>query len=142
MLDEPNRGEESGGNHRASRPAQPNNVLENALDEQRRDWMSGQRIHATDLLRRLSAVSSKPADAADLIYHEYLLRAELGERPDWEEYLRDYPEYVDRLRFLRQADQLVAEALCASDPVEGTAQFDDYELLEELGRGGMGVVFK
>jgi tRNA A-37 threonylcarbamoyl transferase component Bud32 len=143
MLNEPSRGEDSGGNHRASQAAPAKDVLQNALDEQRLDWMSGKRIRAVDLLRRLSEVSSKPADAADLIYHEYLLCAELNESPDWEEYLRDYPDYADRLRFLRRADQLVAQALGAGEPAQAdTAQLDDYELLEELGRGGMGVVFK
>jgi tRNA A-37 threonylcarbamoyl transferase component Bud32/tetratricopeptide (TPR) repeat protein len=104
--------------------------------------MSGKGTLAAELLLRNSAIASNPADAADLIYHEYLLRVELGESPDWEEYLRDFPRYADRLRFLRQADQLVAEAFGANDPVEETARLDDYELLEELGRGGMGVVFK
>ena len=95
-----------------------------------------------ELLRCHPAVSSNPVDAADLIYHEYLLRAELGESPNWDEYLGDFPLHVDRLRFLREADQLFADALCAGDSVERTVELDDYELLEELGRGGMGVVFK
>jgi tetratricopeptide (TPR) repeat protein len=143
MFDEPSRGVESGGDDLSSQTAPPKDVLEDALDEQRRDWMSGKRIRATELLLRLSEVSSKPADAADLIYHEYLLRAELGECPDWEEYLRDFPLHVDRLQFLQEADQLVEQALGAGDPTDATtAQLDDYELLEELGRGGMGVVFK
>jgi tRNA A-37 threonylcarbamoyl transferase component Bud32/tetratricopeptide (TPR) repeat protein len=143
MLDEPIRGVESSDGDRSTETAPPKDILETALDEQRRDWMSGKRILAAELLLRHSEVSSNPADAADLIYHEYLLRNELGECPDWEEYLRDFPRYVDRLRFLRQADQLVAEAFGSSDPVEAAAaQLDDYELLEELGRGGMGVVFK
>ncbi len=133
MLDEPSRGAESSGDDHSTETAPPKDVLESALDEQRRDWMSGKRILAAELLLRLSEVSSNPADAADLIYHEHLLRAELGESPDWEEYLRDFPRYADRLRFLRQADQLVAEAFGSSEPAEeAAAQLDDYELLEEL----------
>jgi tRNA A-37 threonylcarbamoyl transferase component Bud32/tetratricopeptide (TPR) repeat protein len=138
VFDEQNCGGERGDNARFH----GTESLEDVLNQQRRDWMSGQRIRADELLLRHSAISSNPDDAADLIYHEYLLRDEFGESPDWETYLRDFPFHVERLQFLRQADQLVSEEFCDSEPVEGTARLDDYELMEELGRGGMGVVFK
>jgi tRNA A-37 threonylcarbamoyl transferase component Bud32 len=141
VFDEQSRAA-AGDDGRSGQAPSPQGVLEDVLNEQRRDWMSGKGIRAAELLRRHAAVSSNIADAADLIYHEYLLRSELGESPVWEEYLQDFPLYAERLRFLRQADQLVARALGAGDPVKGTAQLGDYELLEELGQGGMGVVFK
>ena len=95
----------------------------------------------TRALRKHPELADEPACAAELIYHEFSLRQELGESPDWQQQLGQYPEHAALLERLRQADQLVEQTLAAPEQLPAGA-FADYELLEEVGRGGMGVVFK
>jgi len=48
-----------------------------------------------------SHIATVPDDAEavlDLVYAEFLLREELGERPDADEYVRRFPQYGDALR--------------------------------------------
>jgi serine/threonine-protein kinase len=93
---------------------------------------------------------------------EYLEAAEAGTAPDREELLRRHPDLADELAAFfadqDQFDSLVAplrtpEPASVSGPTEphgpppqGTAftvrAFGDYEVLEEVARGGMGVVYK
>jgi hypothetical protein len=100
------------------------------------------------------------------ILHTYLQTVDAGQPPDRDALLRKYPEFASELAafFANQEEvaQLaqgmvapVAPALRATDaptlapqeaamPAPGTRlrYFGDYELLEEIARGGMGVVFK
>jgi serine/threonine protein kinase len=118
-------------------------LLDAALAEQRRDWTSGRQTPVAELLEQNLALASDPAQAAELIYHQFLLEQEGGASPGWDNLLSRFPKYADLLRLLRQADQLVEQAFGSDDPGSlPRPQLKDYDLLEELGHGGMAVVFK
>jgi WD40 repeat protein len=106
----------------------------------------------------------------DRVIAEYLEAERAGQAPDREEWLRRHAEVADELRsfladrecFARLAEPLVAAAPTTPPPpvsppeaptlapgellppAPGTRlrYFGDYELLEEIARGGMGVVYK
>jgi WD40 repeat protein/tRNA A-37 threonylcarbamoyl transferase component Bud32 len=101
------------------------------------------------------------------ILHDYLLALDRGEAPDRQKILREHPDVADELQALfadqdklnqvardgrtgPAADVATCEATTLPPeegaPVDGALgtvrYFRDYELLEEIARGGMGVVFK
>ena len=95
------------------------------------------------------------------ILADYLHTAETGRPADREELLRQHPDLAADLRsFFRNRDAMqriaepiqkqasaLPETIGASEPAAagvGAAvrYFGDYELLEEIARGGMGVVYK
>jgi tRNA A-37 threonylcarbamoyl transferase component Bud32 len=97
-------------------------------------------------------------DPLDAVIADYLDQVEAGAVPDREALLARHPDLADRLRaFLADYDRLdrqAAELHLAPDPgatadaVEPTGDlprvryFGDYELLEVVAHGGMGVVYK
>jgi serine/threonine protein kinase len=97
-------------------------------------------------------------DPLDAVIAAYIQQVEAGEIPDREALLARHPELAERLRaFFADYDRLDRQAaeLCLSadpnrttdtpDPVgelQRVRYFGDYELLELIAHGGMGVVSK
>src|SRR5438132_12368347 len=96
----------------------------------------------------------------------YLQAVETGDRPDPQQWLARYPElagelasfFADQDQFARLAGPLRAvlpppypaaatpgtadTVTISAPPRPEIRRFGDYELLEEVGRGGMGVVYR
>ena len=82
-----------------------------------------------------------------LIATEYRTRLLAGDRPQREDYLARFPEQRDELNelFARMDDDGTKGPQPAEpgwQPGTRVKYFGDYELLEEIARGGMGVVYK
>src|SRR5262245_37120521 len=94
------------------------------------------------------------ADPLGPIADEFVEAFRQGKRPSVEEFARRYPAHADEIRDMLPALLLMEQAKTADEsrgqprPAHATApavplqQLGDYQLLREVGRGGMGVVYR
>jgi hypothetical protein len=68
------------------------------LDDQRRRWTAGDRVPAEAYLPAFTDGAGDPVGFLDLVYQEVLLREQLGETPEPDEYLRRFPQFARAIR--------------------------------------------
>lgn len=100
-----------------------------------------------------------PNDSPDLLgelTEEFVQRFRAGERPDWQEYAGLHPELAEQIRELfptmmlmeqsrnwqLQLDELERGPVVRDSMGAKLERLGDFQLIREVGRGGMGIVFE
>jgi len=89
----------------------PSDLVAVLRTDQRHRWRAGDRVLCETYLEQFPTLNSEADAAIDLIYGEYLLREQLGQSLDLEEYPRRFPQHASILR-----DQIGLHRVVVKEP--------------------------
>ncbi|CAN5529800.1 hypothetical protein BH11PLA2_BH11PLA2_50310 [soil metagenome] len=131
------------------------NQLRRARTELEKALRGGTDTRAETLMSRYPALAADSDSALELVYTEFVIRTELGQNPKQAEWFERFPQLKTDLEQVFQVDQELRKEEASRVSRSGTATFPrlrsstlgvphvpGYEVQQELGRGGMGVVYQ
>lgn len=99
----------------------------------------------TDSDPKADAIDSTVDDELGVILDQYLQQQERGEAVSRDEFLAQHPEFAERLAACLDGVALFAAGELAGEGnsrAKSPESIGDFEIVRELGRGGMGVVYE
>ncbi|MBX9677272.1 MAG: protein kinase [Gemmataceae bacterium] len=115
--------------------------LDAICEGQRSDWERGERKPAEAYIAELPSSLRTPESKLEVVACEAALRRQRGEKPTLQEYRDRFPSLADVLEFALEADLAASSIAPAATPSSAPPSLPGLRQMEEIGRGGMGIVF-
>ncbi len=116
-------------------------VLAATLEAMAHNWHSGRPRPAEEWLSEYPELTGDPESAVRVVYEEFCLREERGERVEPKELFDRFPHWREQLAVVLDCHRLLRQDPEPDKAPAAGQSLGELRLIEELGRGALGQVF-